>query len=423
MDNRLQDLVDLTRQTFDLKYFHLKRYSFRRHVNIFKETNYSLLMEWFPNNAIQPDDLELNPKGTAVISVDMESKLFNQIIFVGRETLVNNQLFAHASKSDVIEWIESKTGYFYEKDFILSHESRGKYEFIACIDGIKVSPSGLIKLEYDILGNLVLFTIEGQFARRDYVGEKASELTLDQVEHIAMDHLKLVEIPSEILERQISVYGLEEIYVKKEELLVVPFKNYDSVREHYQINKLIYWNSPLKEKFQEVDIQLTEELSIEQALAKETSPDSYPITSIQKTECIYAIKDFLRQEYPNDSGKWLLQTLNRNYGFIIAKLVEKETTNELIARKITVLIDSQSIQAVNYVDNKSLLDLMPKYKNTFDKTVTKKLAYEIIKEYMTLEPYYVYNFDLKRYTFCMKLDCDYAVNANNGRVSLLDDVK
>lgn len=423
MDKRIQNIVDLTRDTFNLKYFHLKRYSFRREVNLFKETNYSLLMEWFPNNAIQPDDLELNPKGTAVVSIDIASKIFNQIIFVGRETLVNDNYFAYATKEEVIKWIENKTGLIYKKDFILSKVFPGKYEFSACIDGVKTSPAGTIKLEYDILGNLVLYTIDGEFPRRQSAEKTEDALTLDQVEHIAMEQLRLVEIPSETRKRQISVYGLEEVFIKKDGLLVTPLKRFDSIREHYVIDKLIYWDTPIKKEFKKEDINLTEEISLDQAFSKEQSPDAYTINSLEKTECVNAVKDFLRQVYPNDSGKWEIQTLNRNYGFIIAKIRKVNTKEDLLARKITVLIDNHSVQVVNYIDNKSLLDLMPKYENAFDILISKKLAYELIHEYLKLEPYYVYDFNKKQYVFCMKLDCDYAVNANNGKITLLTDVK
>lgn len=423
MDNRIQKLVDLTKNKLQLNNYYLKRYSLDRRVNIYKETNYHLNMEWFPNDQDVSKDEDSNPQGAAVISIDIESEKFTQIIFVKGESLVNDYLFGQSSKGEIISWIESETGYAYESDFILKKESTGKYVFSACVDGVKSFPEGSIQLEHDYLGRLTLFSVEGEFPRKDFVVKSEDKLPLEEVEHLVKDQLKLINIPSDLTKMQIPVYIIDEVFIKKSGLLTTPFKVFDSVKKHYVINQLIYWETPLKTKFKREDLELSEEISIEQVFAKEKSPDTRPISSLQRTECINAVKDFLRQVYPSDSGKWILDTLNRDHGYIHAVLKEKEATQSLLERKITVMIDREKLQVINYIDNEPLLKLINEYKENHVIMVSKKLAFEVIHEYITFEPYYVFDFEKDKYIFAKKLSCDYALNANNGKVTLLNEIE
>ncbi len=423
MDNRIQKLVDLTESKLQLNKYYLKRYSLDRRVNIDKETKYHLNMEWFPNDRVISRDEDSNPEGAAVISIDIASEKFTQIVFVKGKSLVDDYLFGQSSKSEIINWIERETGYVYESDFILKKESTGKYIFSACVDGVKSFPEGSIQLEHDYLGRLTLFSVEGEFPRRDCVVKSEDNLPLEEVEHLAKDQLKLINIPSDLTKMQIPVYIIDEVFIKKSGLLTTPFKVFNSVKKHYVINQLIYWEKPLEAKFKREDLKLSEELSIEQVFSKEKSPDARPISSLQRTECINAVKDFLRQVYPSDSGKWILDTLNRDHGYIHAVLKEKEATQNVLERKITVMIDREKLQVINYIDNEPLLKLMNEYKESHDIIVSEKLGFEVIHEYITFEPYYVFDFEINKYIFAKKLSCDYAVNANNGKVTLLNEIE
>lgn len=86
------------------------------------------------------------------------------------------------------------------------------------------------------------------------------------------------------------------------------------------------------------------------------------------------------------------------------------------------MIDARSLQAVNYVDNKPMLDIYDQFQAPDKITIMKEGAYEKIKELFELNPYYVYDFEKKRYFLCGKLDCQYGVNAENGEVITLDDL-
>lgn len=86
------------------------------------------------------------------------------------------------------------------------------------------------------------------------------------------------------------------------------------------------------------------------------------------------------------------------------------------------MIDPKSLQTVNYIDNKTMLEMFDKFQAPEKVTVTKIEAYERLKELFELKPYYVYDFEQRQYKLCGKLDCQYEVNASSREVIALDDM-
>lgn len=67
-------------------------------------------------------------------------------------------------------------------------------------------------------------------------------------------------------------------------------------------------------------MDIHENISAEQAFSLEPSPDTFPISKEDQDECIKAVRTFLAQKYPKDTGKWVLKTLQRDHGYIHAIL-------------------------------------------------------------------------------------------------------
>lgn len=74
---------------------------------------------------------------------------------------------------------------------------------------------------------------------------------------------------------------------------------------------------------------------------------------------------FLRQEYPNDTGKWILKTLYRQDNYIYATLKYNEHSDFIFKRKLLVIIDAENLQAINSMDSQFML-------NTFEAYTTVK---------------------------------------------------
>lgn len=420
VDQRIQTLIDETKTKFGLEDYDLARHELHREVNMFNETVYTLSMEWFPKHVQINEDADFNPDGTAVIEIELHSKRYKHVIFVGGKCYANGIKMERINLEEVIKWIERETGFTYGKQFLLRKEQERKYQFHSCVNGVFVSPGGSIEIEFDSSGNLILFTVDGQFPAPEMVKEETYTLTMEKIENIAKSQLKLVEFPITEKETFCPVYAVEEIYVTNDRLSTIPFEEAFDGRPHIKIDKTMYWESPANQSYIEQKIKFQEDITAEQAFMREPSPDSKPISKADQEQCIHAVQILLSQKYTNDSGKWILKTLHRDMGYIHATLTKIDEKRSIFQRKLTVIIDPNRFQPVNFIDNKPMIEMFNHYQKSEKVTITKEEAYEKLKDKFELKPCYVYNFDEKKYVLCGKLDCQYGVYATNGDIVSLD---
>lgn len=424
MDKRIKELIDFTKTKFGLDSYSLERYSLYRNVNIFNNTVYILGMEWFPNHIIEQEDDDLNPEGTAVIDIDVHSRKFESVIFVGGKSYADGINFYNYDTKDIIQWVERETGLVYGKQFQLYKEKGGEFQFEECFDGVAISNSGPFEMKFDQAGNLTFFAAHGQYPSKAMIKEETYMLSLEKVAHIAKEQLKLIEFPSDEQERLCPIYAVEEIYVTNEQMLTIPVEMNPNGRTYLEFDQIIYWDSPstVNKPFARQDIDWMEDVTVDQAFSCEPSPDSFPITEKEKVKCVKEVKDVLRLEYPNDSGQWILKTLHREKGYIFAILRANKHDSRLFQRKLNVVMDDESLQVINFIDNKPMLEVFDHFQEAEKVTITKKEAYEKVKGFMELKPYYVYDFEQCQYVLCGMLDCQYGVSASNGEVIALDNL-
>ncbi|MFD1779412.1 hypothetical protein ACFSFW_12090 [Fredinandcohnia salidurans] len=422
MDERTQELVDFTREKFGLSDYYLETYSFNRSVSIFNETIYTLSMEWFPNHCVGQEYEDENPDGTAVITIDVKSRNFESVIFVMGQTFATNGV-TFTDKNDIIKWIEQETGLAFEQQFQLHKEEEGELHFKECIDGIAVSPSGMIQVNFDQDGRLTLFSAHGHFPAKEMVKIEPFTLAFEKIEDIAKEQVKLIESPLMEQQRLISAYAVEEIYVRNDQKDTIPFEVIVDVRGYMKIEKTLDWDEPIEDSsFERKEITWHEEVTAEQAFLGEPSPDSLPITEAEQKKCMTEVRDFLRRVYPSDSGVWMLKSLHRDSGYIHAIVRANKQDQRVFQRKINVMIESENIEAVNYKDNQMMLEMFDEFEEPEKVVISKNEAYEKIKEKFELEPYYVYDFDHNQYVLCGKIDCQFAVHASTGKVLPLDEL-
>jgi hypothetical protein len=423
MDIRIKELIDFAKTKFGLDNYYLQRHSLNRNVNVFNETVYTLSMEWFPNQVSEQEDNDTNPEGTAVIEIDVNSRKLESVIFVMGKSFANDGVtFANLIANDIIKWIEDETGLTYGKQFQLEKEEEGKMYFKECFNGVATSPSGYIEVHFDQEGNLTFFSVHGHYPSKTLVKEETYTLSLEKVEHLARKQLKLIEFPSYEKNRLFPVYVMEEIYVMNDQTSTIPFQFIVNMCSQTDVDRTIYWNEPINKPFERKEINWIENVTPEQAFSNEASPDSFPITMVEKEKCVIAIKNFLRQEFTNDTGKWKLKTLHRDKGYIHATLRENHQDNRLFQRKLLVMLDAESFQALNYMDSKPMLEIFDQFQAAEKVTINKEEAYEKIKDFIFLKPYYVYDLEQNQYVLCGKLDCHYGVNAGSGEIVTIDDL-
>lgn len=423
MDSRIQELIHITKVKFGLDHYYLQRHSLSRDVNIFNETVYRFGMEWFPEHVTEQEDDGSNPEGTAVIEVNLNTGKFESSIFVmGKTFAMNGVTFANRNTKTIIKWIEQETGLIYGKQFQLHKEKEGELLFKGCFEGVAVSPSGFIEVKVNQEGKLTLFSVSGQFPSKRMVKEETYRLTFEEIEQLAKEYLKLIEFPSYEKKKLFPVYAVEEIYFTNDGKSSIPFEVIVDEKSHLEINKTIYWDEPINIPFERKEINWSEDVSAEQAFSCEPSPDSFPISKAEQEKCVIAVNSLLSQKYPKDSGKWILKTLHRDKGYVHAILRANKQDNRIFQRKLMIIIDAKSFQVVNYLDNKPMLEVFNQFQAPEKVAVNKEEAFEKMKEWLKLKPYYVYDFKQKQYILCGKLDSEYGVNASNGEVIALDDL-
>ena len=422
MDTRIKELINYTKSKFGLDNYDLHTQSLRRSVNIFNETIYTLGMEWFPSHIGAREEDGSNPEGTASIDIDVHTRQFKSVIFVGGKSYADGTKFRNLDKNDIIKWIENETGLRYGKQFQLIKDEKREFRFKECINGVAVSPSGMIEVKFDKEGKLTWFSVNGHFPMKDRVKEETFTLTLENVDSIAHQQLKLIEFPSDEEQKLIPVYAIEEIYVTNDRQSTIPFEYIVERRSYLQIDQTMHWQTPLDKPFEEIKINLSEDVTPEQAFSREPHPDSFAITKMEQEKSIIAVENFLRQEYPNDTEKWILKTLHRDKGYILATLKHAKPDNRVFQRKLQVFLDANSLQVLNYMDNKLMIEMFQDFQEPEKTSISKDEAYEKIRTLIELTPVYVYDFEQKKYILCGKIDCQYGVHAASGEVISLNDL-
>lgn len=416
MNEQLQDVVDYTRDKFGLNGYYLKRHHFFREKSNFNETAYILNMEWFPSDRAKSDE-EYNPAGTAVIDINFHTRDVKRIIFVQDATYAEDILYPSSDKESTIEWIEELTDLTFGRQFLLVDEEEEVLSFGAAVDNIPVAPTGTIEVQFNDKGQLTMFSIDGDFPNEEQIQWEPFGLTPDKFETIANEQCKLIEVPDEDQGKWLPVYGIEEIYVVNDGKRTIPFGA--DLSSFVKKDIVMKWDKPVEGEFVQEDVDLSIEVTLEQALANEPHPDTRPLTAADQDAGEQEALRFLQLVFPDASGEWKLTGLYRENGYVLAELRPLEFTNRAFDRKIKLMIDRDTHTAVNYVDNDMLLDMFKHFKDTDKVSVSQKDAFEEIHEHVEVEPVYVYDNEKGRYIMCGKLDCPYGVNAVTGNVVLL----
>ncbi len=425
MDDRMKALVDVTKKKFGLHNYYLGRHAFNRHVDMFKQTKYTLSMEWFPIHAQVPDEDGLNPEGTAVIEMDINQHVFSSAIFVGGKSFAENGIaFSPSSREAVISWVEKETGLVFGNQFSAQKASCQEFQFQSCVDGMPTSPGGQIEIKLDDEGKLIFFSITGEFPTTEVVEKAVYQLSIDTIEELAKKQVQLVEFPVFEQEKLTSVYALEEIYVKNDRKGTIPFEVNASSGTIVLVDTLLFWGEQVDSvsSFTPLEMSWQENITMDQAFALEPSPDVLPITFEQEAGCKEAVREVLQQEYPDDSGKWIMKTVHRENGKLVATLKPNNHSQRVFSRKLLVFIDADRLIPENYIDNQDLWKMFESWEAPESVTIPKEMAFEKMKDLLKLEPVYVYDSTVNKYVLCGKLDCHYGVSGAYGEVLSLKDL-
>ncbi|TRZ36777.1 hypothetical protein CEQ21_14785 [Niallia circulans] len=419
MDARLRELVDYTKETLGLENYYLHSHDLDRSVSNQNKTMYTLEMEWLPEHITAYDEEDEVPSGTAAISLYIDSRKFNSIIFVGGKSYLNKPILQVTDKAGIIRWIETETGLTYEQDFVFWKEEDARLSFKRIINGLEISPIEWIDIEFDEEGNLVFFNMYGDFMNKLPVKEEIYTLDLHKAEQITKQQFQHWDFPFDEQKRIVTAYAIEEVYIRNDLSGTFSFEQTHNTKE---IDYVMEWDAPISKRFKRKPVEHTRDITPKQAFACEPHPETFPLTDEDIQMCVKEVRSFLQKVYSNDTGKWRMTSIHRHYDFIDVKLVQTSKSKNIYKRKLLVMLDGSSFKAFNYMDNEPMLEIFSAYKMPGESKMSKEAAYEAVKRHFILKPRYVYDKETKEYTLCGYLDCHHYVDAETGKVGLLNDL-
>lgn len=422
MHERIQQIIDNTANWLGLDAYYLKRHSFSKEQNIEGKICYVVTMEWFPNGKKETAD-GLNPPGTAVVDVEVESEQIKSILFVEdisyakREEL--NKLYQNSEKT--IEWVEELTGLEFGKQFQLVHETADTMRFRAAIDNIPIYPEGTIEVSFNQDGQLTTFHIDGVFPKQEEVEWEPFSLTPANYKPIAKQQCKLLEIPMEELQAWKTVFGIATVFIMNKNQQVLAYETVEDYYPRITLNKILTWKGEGEQSISLTPIDVTTEITETEALTAEAISELEPISEPIVSKASQEIKLLLQQELPDESGKWKITSIKREPYFLIATLHLVESSNRIIQPQLKVILDANTIKVLNYVDNRFLLTIFEDFSAAEPSIISRDIAFEKLSNRIEVTPVYIYHQELKRYLLSGKVECRYGVDAVSDKVIDLDE--
>ncbi|MGN7387935.1 hypothetical protein [Sporosarcina sp. SAFN-015] len=415
MDKRVQAIADKASMEFGLDHYHLGRYSFYTKRN---GTDYELNMEWFPNDTEAPIEEDINPDGTVSIDYNIQQDRFQSVIFTRGTTFSTVRPFTKKTIEEAAAWLERQTGLVYEQDFFAEQASDNGFQFTSRVDGIRLSPSFQLNVEFDDDGKLLVFSAYGDAPDLKLVEKQEFKLTLEEIEPTVKKHLTLVNIPSEAEEKFVPVYAIDEVYVTADGKRCIPFLSDERMAK---VDHLMEWDEPLRGSIERQFINFAEDVTADEAFHNDRQ-DNYELTNEQIVACIALVHDALRMEYPDDSGKWRLKELRIAHSYIEAFCYTNKAENTLFRPKLALIIDRETMKVINMIDNEAMFDVFNSFTPAPEPRIDHETAFEKMVPYITLDPVYVYDAELKKYILCGLLDSELAIDAVTGEVVELRDL-
>ena len=103
-----------------------------------------------------PVEEDLNPDGTVSIDYDIQQERFQNVIFTMGKSYSIARPFKEKTIEEAAAWLERQTGLTYEQDFFAEQASENGFHFVSRVDGIRISPSFQLNVEFDEDGKLLI---------------------------------------------------------------------------------------------------------------------------------------------------------------------------------------------------------------------------------------------------------------------------
>lgn len=148
-----------------------------------------------------------------------------------------------------------------------------------------------VEIEFDKAGQLVFYSLYGSFMDKPKISKELYTLNLQKAEPLAKKQFQQWDFPSNEQQRFVSMYGIEEVYIRNDLSGTFPLELSHNIRK---VDYLLEWAEPVHKQFKRKPVKFTEELTIEQALVCEPHPETFPITDDDVQMCVKEVRVFLQ---------------------------------------------------------------------------------------------------------------------------------
>lgn len=412
-----KDLISHIQDKYQLSDYVLHE-SFYRREKIHGETQYLLETCWFPINHGPLSEDESYPDGTIEIQVDTATKRTTSIHVHGAVTI--HSLPEDLRDPDIrIAWLEQELGMTFEKQFMFLTHQDSLYQYVSCHHGIRLSTGLFISLELTNEGALDSFSVYGTPALSNKYSTELFTLSLEQMAPIISQQFRSFSVPNEH-QRKLA-YAIEETFVSQDGLRTYPLSNPET--SSVAMNEIVTWDKPSTFSYTRKLIKRRDTVTALDAEAQTPHPDYRPLTDEMLETCQSIAVDLIAAEYPEESGAWTIQEINRDFPFI--NVVVRRTRDDInlaYKRRLTILLMEDTYEVSLIVDNEAFIDLFHDSTQGLPNSVPEEVIRHALMPYLTLKPYYVFDRALDHYVLCGLLDSNHAYLPATNEVVLLEDL-
>lgn len=416
MNNYLQKLINHFTDKFGLEHYQLETVSCYKKNMYNDETHYICDIEFFPNATRNQSEEDYNPPGTAIISYDITTEKLINLSFVQAQSFSTKTLFHTQSVKEVANWVEDETGLQYGEDFSAIDTLNHGYLFKAEVHGYPIYPEGMIEVEFDEVGKLLNFNFFDRQIFDENISFQEFTLTLADVQSIVKEQIQLEYVPIEEEQKFISIYTIDEIYITSDHKQIMPYFMSGCVTT---VNQKLEWQTALAGMIEKKAINPYPAVSIEEAFTKKKPARAPKLTKQNIQVIISNATDVLRTVLPEESGKWILSTIQQQEGFLEVTCTLNETETTYFERKFMMLFDLNTFEVLNYMDNVQLFKIVDSFTPALSAKISKERALELLANSLSFTPTYVYDPETKQFVLCGLLSATEAVDAETGELLLL----
>ncbi|WP_047985797.1 hypothetical protein [Ornithinibacillus californiensis] len=232
------------------------------------------------------------------------------------------------------------------------------------------------------------------------------------------NHFHLIEMPDEEANKWVPVWNLEQFYISNDKSGIISPESIYRLDTYKHLNTKIEWDVPTEVEITSEEVDFSTEVTLEEAMEKFTIK---PLSEGEVQHVVEKTKDFLRSEYTNDSGKWVLTGMYPERNYIITELTHI-VKYKAFDRKLKVIINRSSMKIATFFDNQFFLDRFQSLEESDSVVTTKDEAIAKVIKHIEVTPVYVKDPSSTSYLLCARVECNFMVDATNGELIDIRDL-